>query len=43
MMVRSNVTVVGTVRGMLLLFLVVEVGMTGLVVAVMEIVAMLVW
>lgn len=42
-MVQSNVIVVGTVRGMLLLFLVVEIGMMGLVVAVMAIVAMLVW
>lgn len=45
MMVPSMVIVMGTVRGVLLLFLVVEIGMMGLVVvmAVVAIVAMLVW
>lgn len=44
-MVPSMVIVMGTVRGVLLLFLVVEIEMMGLVVvmAVVAIVAMLVW
>lgn len=43
MMVQSTVIVVGTVRKMLLLFLVVETEIMGLVVAVVAIVLMLVW
>jgi hypothetical protein len=43
MMVQSTVIVVGTVREMLLLFLVVETEIMGLVVAVVAIVLMLVW